>query len=151
MEEYDSRLELAPRDVVARAIQDQMLRTASPHVYLDISHCQRDHVLTHFPTIAAQCLGQGIDITTDPIPVAPAAHFMCGGVKVRLNHHGSLDCPGAVSRLWGRGERCLATEGKEWGMSEPWVEMACMGTTLSTGLLTLAEGLQFCHSARSRG
>ena len=58
-------------------------RSGSPHVYLDISHCQRDHVLTHFPNIAAQCLGQGIDITKDPIPVAPAAHFMCGGVKVR--------------------------------------------------------------------
>lgn len=90
MEEYDSRLELAPRDIVARAIQDQMLRSEAPHVYLDISHCQREHVLTHFPNIAAQCLGQGIDITTAPIPVAPAAHFMCGGVKTGLGGETSV-------------------------------------------------------------
>ena len=83
MGNYDARLELAPRDVVARAIQDQMLSRGEAHVLLDISHCQRDHVLTHFPNIAAQCLQQGIDITADPIPVAPAAHYMCGGVQVR--------------------------------------------------------------------
>lgn len=84
MPEYDRRLELAPRDVVARAIQDQMLMHGDSHVYLDISHCQSDHVLTHFPNIAAQCSKHGVDITRDPIPVAPAAHFMCGGVRVCL-------------------------------------------------------------------
>lgn len=82
MSGYDPRLELAPRDIVARAIQDQMLMHGDDHVLLDISHCQRDHVLTHFPNIAKQCLKHGVDITTDPIPVAPAAHFMCGGVVV---------------------------------------------------------------------
>lgn len=82
MPEYDDRLELAPRDIVARAIQDQMLMHGHSNVLLDISHCQRDHVLTHFPNIAQQCLEHGVDITRDPIPVAPAAHFMCGGVSV---------------------------------------------------------------------
>lgn len=82
MSEYDDRLELAPRDIVARAIQDQMLMHDDPNVLLDISHCQRDHILTHFPNIAQQCLKHGVDITRDPIPVAPAAHFMCGGVSV---------------------------------------------------------------------
>ena len=64
-----------------------------PTCWLDISHCQRDHVLTHFPNIAAQCLQQGIDITADPIPVAPAAHYMCGGVQVT---HGSPAAPHKV-------------------------------------------------------
>ncbi len=82
MGEYDNRLELAPRDIVARAIWEQMSRNGDTHVLLDISHCQRDHVLTHFPNIAAACARSGIDITRDPIPVAPAAHYMCGGVKV---------------------------------------------------------------------
>ena len=82
MKDYDARLELAPRDIVARAIQDQMLSRGEEHVLLDISHCQREHVLTHFPNIAAQCAQQGVDITTEPIPVAPAAHYMCGGVQV---------------------------------------------------------------------
>ena len=90
MGDYDARLELAPRDVVARAIQDQMVARGEANVLLDISHCQRDHVLTHFPNIAAQCLQQGIDITADPIPVAPAAHYMCGGVQVT---HGSPVAP----------------------------------------------------------
>lgn len=86
MSEYDDRLELAPRDIVARAIQDQMLMRDDPNVLLDISHCQRDHILTHFPNIAQQCLKHGVDITQDPIPVAPAAHFMCGGVSVSFSH-----------------------------------------------------------------
>lgn len=86
MPDYDSREELAPRDIVARAIQDQMLAHESSHVLLDISHCDKAHVLTHFPNIAAQCKKHGIDITKEPMPVAPAAHFMCGGVQVRPNH-----------------------------------------------------------------
>ena len=88
MPDYDAREELAPRDIVARAIQDQMLSHGDSHVLLDISHCDKGHVLTHFPNIAAQCLKHGIDITKEPMPVAPAAHFMCGGVKVQpiLSH-----------------------------------------------------------------
>ena len=82
MPDYDSREELAPRDIVARAIQDQMLKSDSSHVLLDISHCDKAHVLTHFPNIAAQCAKHGIDITKEAMPVAPAAHFMCGGVQV---------------------------------------------------------------------
>ena len=85
MPSYDSRLELAPRDIVARAIQDQMLQRGDTNVLLDISHCQPDHVRTHFPNIAAQCLSHGIDITAQPIPVAPAAHYICGGVQVPAN------------------------------------------------------------------
>ena len=83
MEDYDPRLELAPRDVVARAIHDQMLRRGQPHVLLDISHQPAEAVREHFPMIAERCAAAGIDITTQAIPVAPVQHYICGGVKVR--------------------------------------------------------------------
>lgn len=84
MADYDQRLELAPRDVVARAIHDQMLSRDHPHVLLDISHQPADMVQEHFPMIAERCAAAGIDMTAQPIPVAPVQHYMCGGVKVRL-------------------------------------------------------------------
>ncbi|BDA46936.1 L-aspartate oxidase [Coccomyxa sp. Obi] len=85
MEDYDSRFDLAPRDIVARAIQDQMLSRGESHVLLDISYKPRDEILSHFPNIAAQCKSFGIDITREPIPVAPAQHYMCGGVQTGLS------------------------------------------------------------------
>ncbi|EFJ45376.1 L-aspartate oxidase [Volvox carteri f. nagariensis] len=84
MEQYDERLELAPRDIVARSIHDQMLRHGNPHVLLDISHKPRHDVLHHFPNIAAKCMELGIDITQDPIPVLPVQHYTCGGVNTGL-------------------------------------------------------------------
>lgn len=90
MPKYDSRLELAPRDVVARAIQDQMLADGAPHVWLDISHKPGDWILSHFPNIAARCSEQGINITKDPIPVLPAQHYMCGGVQAGLRGETSI-------------------------------------------------------------
>ena len=82
MPHYDDRLELAPRDVVARAIDDQMKQRGEPHVWLDISHRDRDAILEHFPNIYQTLLRHGIDMTTGPIPVVPAAHYTCGGVVV---------------------------------------------------------------------
>lgn len=82
MPAYDPRAELAPRDVVARAIDDQMKRRGEPHVWLDLSHRSRDHILAHFPNIYATLRRHGIDMATDPIPVVPAAHYTCGGVVV---------------------------------------------------------------------
>lgn len=84
MPQYDSRLELAPRDVVARAIQDQMTIHGHNHVWLDISHVDSDAVLEHFPAISKKCKELGIDITKDPIPVLPAQHYLCGGVQTNL-------------------------------------------------------------------
>ncbi|KAL4569076.1 hypothetical protein LXL04_024703 [Taraxacum kok-saghyz] len=81
---YDKRAELAPRDVVARSIDDQLKKRNDKYVLLDISHRSRDQILSHFPNIAAECLKYGLDITRDPIPVVPAAHYMCGGVKAGL-------------------------------------------------------------------
>ncbi|XP_048492052.1 L-aspartate oxidase 2-a, chloroplastic isoform X2 [Beta vulgaris subsp. vulgaris] len=81
---YDDRVELAPRDVVARSIDDQLKKRNEKYVLLDISHKPREEILSHFPNIAAECLKFGLDITQQPIPVVPAAHYMCGGIRAGL-------------------------------------------------------------------
>lgn len=85
MTAHDERAELAPRDVVARAIDFEMKRHGVDCVYLDISHQTPAFLEQHFPTIKARCLELGIDISTQPIPVVPAAHYTCGGVVADLN------------------------------------------------------------------
>ncbi|MEM7543243.1 MAG: L-aspartate oxidase [Pseudomonadota bacterium] len=84
MAAYDPREELAPRDVVARAIDHEMKRWGIDCVYLDISHRDKAFVLKHFPTVHERCLSYGIDITAEPIPAVPAAHYFCGGVVTDL-------------------------------------------------------------------
>ncbi|XP_047313361.1 L-aspartate oxidase, chloroplastic [Impatiens glandulifera] len=81
---YDERAELAPRDVVARSIDNELKKRNEKYVLLDISHKPREKILSHFPNIAAECLKYGLDITRQPIPVVPAAHYMCGGVRAGL-------------------------------------------------------------------
>jgi L-aspartate oxidase len=92
MPDFDDRAELAPRDIVARAIDHEIKRLGLDYVHLDISHRDPDFIEHHFPTIRAKLAGLGIDITAQPIPVVPAAHYTCGGVLIDRN--GRTDLPG---------------------------------------------------------
>ena len=91
MPDFDERAELAPRDIVARAIDHEMKRLGCDCVYLDIRHKGNDFIMSHFPTIHARCLELGIDIIKDLIPIVPAAHYTCGGIMT--NTHGMTDLP----------------------------------------------------------
>jgi L-aspartate oxidase len=102
MQKYDPRLSLAPRDIVARAIDSEMKLHGDEHVYLDVTHKDPEETKHHFPNIYRHCLEIGIDITKDYIPVAPAAHYLCGGIKVDYNGESS------IHRLYAVGE-CSCT------------------------------------------
>src|SRR6195952_901374 len=102
MQEYDERKSLAPRDIVARAIDAEIKKSGEDFVYLDIRHRSKKDILAHFPNIYAKCLDIGIDMTKDMIPVAPACHYMCGGVMV--DHYGRS----SIMHLYACGE-CSST------------------------------------------
>ncbi|MDR1879485.1 MAG: L-aspartate oxidase [Tannerellaceae bacterium] len=102
MQKYDKRLSLAPRDIVARAIDNEMKMRGDDYVCLDVTHKDPEETKRHFPNIYRKCLEIGIDITTDYIPVAPAAHYLCGGILV------DRDARSSINRLYAVGE-CSCT------------------------------------------
>ncbi len=102
MHKYDARKELAPRDIVARAIDSEMKFSGDDHVFLDCRHLDKNALISHFPTIYAKCLSIGVDMHKDLIPVVPAAHYSCGGITV--NEHGQS----SIQNLYASGE-CACT------------------------------------------
>ncbi len=102
MKKYDKRGSLAPRDIVARSIDNEMKLSGDEYVHLDCTHLDKNELIKHFPRIYAKCLSIGIDITKDMIPVVPAAHYICGGIKT--DKHGCT----SIHNLYASGE-CAST------------------------------------------
>ncbi|MCH5224555.1 MAG: L-aspartate oxidase [Muribaculaceae bacterium] len=138
MHKYDPRLSLAPRDIVARAIDSEMKQAGVDHVYLDVTHKDPEETKKHFPTIYDKCLSLGIDITKDMIPVAPAAHYLCGGIKV------DLDGQSSIRRLYAVGEcGCTGLHGGNRLASNSLIEAVVYADAAAKHALSVIDGYDF--------
>ncbi|GAB6393785.1 MAG: L-aspartate oxidase [Bacteroidales bacterium] len=138
MHKYDSRLSLAPRDIVARAIDNEMKLRGEDHVYLDVTHKDAAQTKERFPTIYEKCRSIGIDITKDYIPVAPAAHYLCGGILVDLNARSS------IARLYAAGEcSCTGLHGGNRLASNSLIEAVVYADAAARHSIPLLKSLAF--------
>ena len=138
MQKYDPRLSLAPRDIVARAIDNEMKNRGDDHVYLDVTHKDPEETKKHFPNIYEKCLSLGIDITKDYIPVAPAAHYLCGGIKVDLDARSSID------RLYAVGEcSCTGLHGGNRLASNSLIEAVVYADAAAKHSLGIIDSLKY--------
>lgn len=140
MHKYDPRLSLAPRDIVARAIDSEMKLNGDDHVYLDVTHKDPEETRRHFPNIYAKCLELGIDITKDYIPVAPAAHYLCGGIKVDENGQST------INRLYAVGEcSCTGLHGGNRLASNSLIEAVVYADAAANHAISQLPHLDFRH------
>jgi L-aspartate oxidase len=138
MQKYDKRLSLAPRDIVARAIDNEMKNRGDDHVFLDVTHKDPKDTRMHFPTIYEKCLGLGIDITKDYIPVAPAAHYLCGGIKV------DPDARSSIHRLYAVGEcACTGLHGGNRLASNSLIEAVVYADAAAEHAVSIVDSLSY--------
>jgi len=140
MQKYDKRKSLAPRDIVARAIDNEMKLSGDEYVYLDCRHIRKNDLINHFPNIYAKCYSLGIDISKDMIPVVPAAHYVCGGIKVDKSGRTSL------RNLYASGE-CASTglHGANRLASNSLLEALVFSHRASMDAIKKLKSLKYCE------
>lgn len=137
MQRFDKRQELAPRDIVARAIDHEMKRTGAEYVYLDVTHKPAAFLREHFPTVLEKCASFGIDITTAPIPAVPAAHYLCGGVVTDVRGHTSLAGLYAVGEV-----ACTGLHGANRMASNSLLECLVVADAAAASILSMVENVE---------
>ncbi|NPD44545.1 MULTISPECIES: L-aspartate oxidase [unclassified Lentimicrobium] len=140
MEDYDKRGSLAPRDIVARAIDNELKHSGEEHVFLDCTHLSKESLMNSFPKVYAKCLDLGMDISRDQIPVVPSAHYSCGGIKVDKNGKSS------IKNLYASGE-CAATglHGANRLASNSLLESVVFSHRAAVDSKSLIDQVSFCE------